>query len=289
MDLTFICDETLLIDIKILVGKERNLTISVLHHLQEISRRKLFAFAGFSSLFSFCVHELGYSEAETALRISAMKLTNELKEVEKKIEEGKISLTQAAQVGTMLRNQPDDEKLNKEETLELIGKIEGKSTRETKIILEECSGKPVNTKINFSVSQDLFKMIQELKARMGKSSEEEVLKILCEEKLLKEKKKDEEAVRKEVVVNNPHGRYIPTVLKRKIDLRAGWQCEYRSPISGFRCTEKFSLEIHHAFAFALGGETKEENLLSYCKAHNARMAVEAFGVHKMDIFSKKLF
>ncbi|MBS1984554.1 MAG: hypothetical protein JST16_10310, partial [Bdellovibrionales bacterium] len=61
-------DSELLSATKALAQKERAVTMKVLRHLQEIERRKLYAFR-FTSLFDYAVRELGYSEAAASRRI----------------------------------------------------------------------------------------------------------------------------------------------------------------------------------------------------------------------------
>ena len=84
-NLTGITDFELLNSTKALVSLEREVTLDVLHHLQEVERRHLFAKLGFPSLFEYAVKELGYSEGESMRRITAMKLAKSLPEVKEKI------------------------------------------------------------------------------------------------------------------------------------------------------------------------------------------------------------
>lgn len=90
-------DEALLSKIKALVQEERKLTLSILHHLREVERRRLFAALAYPSLFEYAVRELGYSPSAAQRRISAMRLLRELPEMEAKIQEGKLSLPVVAQ------------------------------------------------------------------------------------------------------------------------------------------------------------------------------------------------
>jgi 5-methylcytosine-specific restriction endonuclease McrA len=90
-------NEELLQRTKFLVVKERKITLQILHHLQEISRRRLFAERGYSSLFKYATQELGYSDASAIRRLQAMELLTELPEVEDKIKEGALSLSVVAQ------------------------------------------------------------------------------------------------------------------------------------------------------------------------------------------------
>ena len=86
-------DEKLWDETKKLVRKERELSLQVIHHLEEIESRKLYLKRGFSSLFHYCVKELQYNENSAYLRIKTMKLCKEVPEALSKIESGKLNLS----------------------------------------------------------------------------------------------------------------------------------------------------------------------------------------------------
>ena len=88
MNLTYLTDKTLLADIKILVLKERMVSTKILHHLKEIDRRKLYSDLGYSSLFDYCLRELGYSEAAATRRIRVARMLETLPEIEKRLNRG---------------------------------------------------------------------------------------------------------------------------------------------------------------------------------------------------------
>ena len=46
---------------------------------------------------------------------------------------------------------------------------------------------------------------------------------------------------------------------------------------GVRCSASLNLEIDHIQAFALGGESRAENLRVLCAGHNLAVAREVFG------------
>ena len=71
--ITNLSNSGLLAKTRALVSEERKLTALVLGHLQEVEHRRLHLELGFSSLFDFCLRELGYSENEANSRISAMR------------------------------------------------------------------------------------------------------------------------------------------------------------------------------------------------------------------------
>ena len=91
-------DDRLWENTKKLAQKERELSLQVIHHLEEIESRKLYLKRGFSSLFHYCVKELQYSETSAYLRIKTMKLCREVPEALPKIKSGKLSLSNAGKL-----------------------------------------------------------------------------------------------------------------------------------------------------------------------------------------------
>jgi hypothetical protein len=71
-------------------------------------------------------------------------------------------------------------------------------------------------------------------------------------------------------------RHIAQKIKRKVWLRDGGQCTYESS-TGKRCGTKDFLQMDHLHPFALGGESREENLRLLCSEHNRWRAELTFG------------
>ena len=105
MNLNSISNSELLSRTEHLVRQEREILTSVLHHLQEVNRRRLFSYYGFKSLFDFAVLKLGYSNDAAYRRIAAMKLMSEIPEVESKINSGEITLTHLSMAQTLFRQE----------------------------------------------------------------------------------------------------------------------------------------------------------------------------------------
>jgi hypothetical protein len=72
------------------------------------------------------------------------------------------------------------------------------------------------------------------------------------------------------------GRYVPAAVRRAVFARDQGRCTYAGDL-GQRCRETSGLELHHARAFARGGEHTEENLTLRCRAHNDVAAEKDFG------------
>ena len=89
-NLKSLSDSLLLDQTRSLVQEEKKeLTTSILWHLHEIQRRRLYAEQGFASLFDYATRALGYSDAAAGRRIAAMRLLAEVPEAEAPLRRGK--------------------------------------------------------------------------------------------------------------------------------------------------------------------------------------------------------
>jgi hypothetical protein len=183
-----LADQVLLDQTSALVQVERETTTQILHHLQEVERRRLFAKKGFSSLFSYCVESLGYSESSAQRRISSMRLLKSLESeaaqaVESKIQEGSLSLSVLAQAQTFFQ---EEAKVNQvyspSEKKEVLCALEGKSTRAATRELQKLSSqelppikecfRPVGdgrTEIHLVVDQETLELLEKIKGLLSHS------------------------------------------------------------------------------------------------------------------------
>ena len=100
INLKYIKNNQLLLQIKNLVQKERQINIQVLQHLQEIEKRKLYLDRGFCGLFEYAVKELGYSHSAAYRRIKSIRLCRDIPQVASRIKTGSLNLTTASQLQT---------------------------------------------------------------------------------------------------------------------------------------------------------------------------------------------
>ena len=166
-------NESLLDQTKSLVQQERRITIQILLHLEEISRRRLYAPLGYSSLFDYCIGELRYSEGAAGRRINATRLMTEIPEVKTSIAEGKLSVSTASQVQSFLRAQTSVQ-MSVENKKELLNSVAGKSRRECEKILSALAPEapqpdrervltPTLTEIRFVADDKLMKKLERIK------------------------------------------------------------------------------------------------------------------------------
>lgn len=133
-------DSELLSQTQKLVAKERELTLEVMRHLQEIEKRRLYNQYACSSLFEYCIQILHYSEAAASRRINSMRMLKEFPETAASVESGAMTLSTLSTVQTFLkREEKAGQSYTREEKKELLQSIENKSKRDVEKILIERS------------------------------------------------------------------------------------------------------------------------------------------------------
>src|SRR5690349_19489256 len=127
--LSTLSDSSLVQEIRSLVSEERRLGVQILRYLLEIDGRRIPLALGYSSLFTFCVQELKYTESQAYRRIQAMQALREVPQIEEKLQSGVLSLSSVSQVQSFCRKVDTPDKLG------ILQSIEGKSKRETEKLL----------------------------------------------------------------------------------------------------------------------------------------------------------
>lgn len=314
-DLRKLKDSQLLEITQKLVKNEKQQTLLVIAHLEEIQRRRLFASFAFSSMLDYCRFELGYSEAEACVRLSAMRLTKENQLAKKKLIEGEISLTVLSKTSSSIKRQEElcGEKLNQEQKAEIIQSVCGKSTREADLILRDLEKAkdpkqgdgpvgstkgPSNKGCKILVTESVVKKILALKEIKGNYTDSELIELLLDQEL----KHTQEKVKTVVVTKvqppqtggirdnilQKNSRYIPVKVRDEVNLRAGGRCEYVDKKTRRRCSEVHRLEYDHEQPYAWNGTANSsDGIYLHCKSHNLYRAIGCFGLEKMDQYINK--
>ncbi len=187
MNLNHLKDKDLLTQMMRLIQSERDLLVSILHHLREIERRRLFADLGYSSLFEYAVGELKYSEGQAGRRIAAMRLLKGLPAdaaalIETKITTGELSLSNVQQASSFFRDQSLAEPrriISAEDKLHVLELLENKSVRagqkellrlapeiampkEKERVITACA-----TEVRFTMSASLKLKLESVRALLG--------------------------------------------------------------------------------------------------------------------------
>jgi hypothetical protein len=321
MDLRHLSDDELIKNSDRSVHAEREATTVVLHHFREIERRRLFSTYKFGSLFEMAMKHFGYTEDQANSRISAMRLLQELPELEEKINSGALTLTHLNMVRTHFRNEMKygGKNATKEEKLELITKMEKTSKREAQVFLQSVSIAPQVLPYDEirPVSEDkiLFKFVADssvevdvktLKGLLAHKCRDlslgELFKKLCElglqewspaKELKNNRGRNKNLNKKDINKKGISKKNINKALHSPGPER-GAQGKNQTQASvnrhvwqrdNCRCTccgSQFALEKDHRIPRAKGGDNGAENLRVLCRSCNQRAAIEEFGLEFMD-------
>lgn len=208
MILKKLTDQSLHLQLKNFVQKERILLTEILEHLQEVERRRLYCDFKRSSLFDYAVAELGYSEDQAHRRIQAMRLMKGLPEIKGKLSTGALSLTNAAKAQSLFRKAAQSsamKPMNKASQLAVLKTIENKSTREAERELLKFQPQDIlpvdrqkvvsaiHTELRVVVSQDTLDKLEDVRSLLGPKgidlSHDELLQVMAEATVLKLKEK----------------------------------------------------------------------------------------------------
>lgn len=290
-----ISDTDLIASLKSMNSSENEALAEIILYLSEVDSRKIYRELGHSSLFSYCIQALGYSESAAWRRIQVARCLKSNPEIYQSIRTGRLSFCALVEICKV------KEEASKQE---LFKASEGKSKREVQVLTakyqpavlpkrEVIKAKKVievrdlfsqesmaPTKEVFSITmevdKDFMNLLDEVKAMIGHVPTSEVFR-----RTLKEfHSKRNVLKRKGEVKENSRTRYIPKASKLAVIEKDKGQCSFVSS-DGRRCTEKHGLEIDHIKPYAIGGSRDVSNLRLLCKAHNLLMAEKAFGKDKI--------
>ncbi len=303
-ELRRLTDVQLLAGTKLVVTTERNATADVIKYLQEVNRRKAYLAIGCSSLFDFLVMHHGYCEPSAQIRINAVKLLNDVPEVEAILEAGDMSLSVAANIQTFL----NQEKRN-ERPYSVNAKIE---------LIEACAKKSVNqakkefarrspdiekrdsvrftsedrVRVSHSSSTKLEENLQKIKmiwSHVDPNMSREDLLMRMSEMVLEQidpvRKAARAVKRKQTKIENAEclndapvlhsdevarTRYIPAEVSHAVFQNYdNGGCEFVSEETGKRCCSQFQLQRDHfSQAYSTGGTHEAQNLKIVCAQHN---------------------
>ena len=268
MKLSHLTDKQLLLDTKYLAAEDRRISLCLLHHLREIDRRKLFSELGYSSLFNYIVKELGYTDGAATRRINSFRLLQEVPEIEKKIENGKLSLSNLSKAADTFRKEHISDLETKKE---ILSAIENTSARECDKKLAEIKNPliPLEPKnlhvISVSVSEDIYQKFEKIRGLFASQrlSKEDIFSKMFEI-TLKHLEIKRFSTSSKLPPSASQNRYIPAGLRKHV---------YERDKVCQKCGSSWDLEIDHIIAVALGGKTELENLRLLCRNCNQRSRI----------------
>ena len=201
---------------------EKSAMLVLLEYLLEVDMRRLYCTKSYSTLFEYTVKELGYSEPAAAERVNAVRLMRAVPEVKVHLENGKLSLTTAAQIHRFIKTEEkvkrnsagkdkgepekaNQDKLDKSKIAKelIINACLDHSKREVEKILLSKQSEPAKiitqekvkqisekrTELRFTVDEVALQNLEAVKALIGSQSLENIFNQALQSLLAIEKKK----------------------------------------------------------------------------------------------------
>jgi hypothetical protein len=297
-------DNELLSAVGKLIGTQREVTAKLVAYLAEIEERRLHLLAGFSSMFEYCVRELGLSEGEAFRRLVAARLGRRFPVVHALLATARVHLSALAVMRDFL---------TEENHLALLEAASGKSTREVEALVAQRFPRPdmpsrirrtrveplseTRFKVEFTASAELREKLELCRDLMSHANPERDLAVVVERGLdlllakleserlgrVKRPRKPATALRDpgEGRIQGAKRQAIARATRRDVFERDGQRCTYVAP-DGRRCGARAFLELDHAHPRALGGRNDADNLRVRCRAHNQLWAEETYGRKHLD-------
>jgi 5-methylcytosine-specific restriction endonuclease McrA len=206
-----------------------------------------------------------------------MKLLEQLPELEEKIEQGDLNLTQMGIANAFFGQQASEgNTYTTEQKKEVFEEISGCSTRTTQAKLADKSpnkkpiqerAKPIgNGRIDFrcELKETTLAKLKKLKSKYAhkKFTTDELLNFLCDQAL----------------EENPAPKK-PKENSKSETLRRVWNRDMHKCTN---CGSDHALQVDHIIPRAKGGQDTLENLRLLCRSCNQRAAIEELGQEKMD-------
>jgi len=231
---------------------EKACTAQLLETLIIIDRDKLYAELRYNSLHKYIVRELGYSDAEAALSVSAVKLLQKSQLAKEQMKKGNLGLTNAALAGRILK---------KEKNEKLITEVVQEATEKSTRAFEEFMIKKFDhiRRELIILEEARLKKFDKLREIYGDLTNSEILDILLEEKL-----KTPSAMQRVRTSMPKNSRYIPVGVKTQAYTG---QCA--------NCGARHSLEYDHKKKFSHGGMNHTSNIQLLCRNCNQRKEIKA--------------
>ena len=109
--LSHLSDQSLLRELRSLVSQDRATTALLIAHLGEVDARRLYAPAGYSSMYDYCLRELGFSEDTTFKRIRAARAARRFPAIYGLLADGRLHVSAVVMLAPHLTPANADELL----------------------------------------------------------------------------------------------------------------------------------------------------------------------------------
>jgi hypothetical protein len=275
MNLNQLSNEQLIDSTERALQTMREAEVEVLRHFREIEMRRLWIHAG--SLYKFISLSFHLTDDQIYPRLQAMRLMTAMPEVEQKLEDGQLSVTNALKAQRLFTAESKQRQVPTQEKREVLESLKNVSTRSAdKVLAEKYPAvqtlpekvRPVaknQNLIQFYVDDETLKQMDALKAKyahqMPSGKMEDLIKILIQTA------HRQPQPRKRIEIKT-RSRHIPSEVKREMEKTRHEGCCYVDPNSGSRCGSQHFLQRDHIHEYSRGGLNLSHNLRWLCAFHN---------------------
>lgn len=282
----------------ILASQERECLADLVEHLMEVDRRELVIDRGYPSLFAYCTNALGYSEAESYLRIRAARTAKEFPRLLEDLRCGRLHLDAIARLSPHLTVENNSALLDraagasKREVLTIVAQLATENapsrdvimpvppqSRESRSPTPEILAPPQH-RFHFTADKELLELVEKLRGLLRHKFPEGKLESIFKEAARALLLSIDPLRPRKTATTRPRlkrSRVVPESIKRLVWRRDEGRCAYISE-DGRRCDSRDALEYDHIIPWALGGVSDNaNNIRLLCRTHNQRLARKRFG------------
>jgi len=266
----------------------------LLESIIEIDKSRLYENFGLTHLTPYCVQFLGLSENVAATFVRVARKTYEVPELKTAIEEGKLTVTKAKAITSVINSDNQQDWIKKAETLsksKLEIEVAYNSPKSIKPEKAKIEG-PDRVRYEFDLTEkeaELFRRAQDiLSQKTGTSvslseTQGELLKCFLDryDPVRKAQRKTQRKTNKMDPSRDRSEKKTPPSTKARtetrtrikaevihaVNLRDQGKCQAQLP-DGRMCGQSKWLHYHHIIPKAKGGKDTVENLITLCSAHH---------------------
>jgi 5-methylcytosine-specific restriction endonuclease McrA len=308
-----------------LVRSERHLVVQFVVELAGFAKRELYRELGYTSLFYYCVRQLGLSKSSAFRRSEAARLIAQFPSVADLLRAGRLSIRSLVELR---------EVLTEENHAEVLARAAGMSQEEAQLLAVELKPRPVPRdvvrvlprplvsaetnpgpsasaetrlppappetikpltpqlrRLNVTVSAEFMAELEQVRAALSHKCPDGDFEQVVREafKLVLERDRKRKALtdrpRAQSETLGENDRYVPAAVKRAVWERDRGCCTW--PMGdGKLCGSTHQLEFDHDLEVALGGKPTIGNVRLLCKSHNLMKVEQHLGRNFMAKFRK---
>jgi hypothetical protein len=304
-----------------LVRSERHLVVQFVVELAGFAKRELYRELGYTSLFYYCVRQLGLSKSSAFRRGEVARLIARFPVIAVRLTAGSLSIRALVELREVLTEENHEE---------VLARAEGKSQEEAQLLAVAYRSRPVprnvvralpmppappvelalvsaETKspppevvkpltpdlrrLNVTVSAEFMADLEQVRAALSHKCPDGNFEQVVREafKLVLERDRKRKALtdrpRPSPETPGENDRYVPAAVKRAVWERDQGRCTW--PMGdGELCGSTHLVEFDHDLEVALGGKPVTENIRLLCKGHNLMKAEQHLGRALMAKFRK---